>query len=110
MNPDELVETFRALAEKNRKEHEATPAASTEAKFHQKGAADAYEDAANYIEERASPADADGRVREVKLVDADLMVHVPPAAEDIHRAIEEALGAKHVDGYHISETYVIEEY
>lgn len=50
------------------------------------------------------------RVREVKLVDADLTVHIPPDAEDIHEAIEEALGARHIDGYHINETYVVEEY
>lgn len=108
MNPDELVEAFRALAEKNRGALDDAPDEAS--RYHRKGAADAYEDAANHIEGRASPADADGRVREVKLVDADLTVHVPPAAEDIHGAIEEALGAKHVDGYHINETYVIEEY
>ena len=49
-------------------------------------------------------------VREVRLTDAELTVHLPRDHGDIHEAIAEALGARSIDDYTISETYEIEEY
>lgn len=49
-------------------------------------------------------------VREVKLENVNLTVHIPTDFEDIHSAIEGALGARHIDDYDIVETYEIEEY
>ena len=49
-------------------------------------------------------------VREVKLTDAELTLHIPVEFDDIHEAIEEVLGARHVNSYTIAETYTIEEW
>lgn len=49
-------------------------------------------------------------VREVKIENASLTVHIPTDFDDIHEAIEEALGARWIDDYDIRETYEIEEW
>jgi len=49
-------------------------------------------------------------VREVKLTNAELTVHIPTEFDNIHEAIEEALGARFINGYDIDQTYEVEEY
>lgn len=49
-------------------------------------------------------------VREVKLSNARLTVHIPTKFDNIHEAIEEAIGARYIDDYDIEQTYEIEEY
>lgn len=53
-------------------------------------------------------------VREVKLEDASLTLHLPTEFDSIHEAIaavfEAENGIRHVDDYTIRETYEIEEY
>lgn len=49
-------------------------------------------------------------IREVKLENAELTVHIPTEYDNIHEAIEEALGARYIKGYDIAQTYEIDEY
>lgn len=54
--------------------------------------------------------DLDDVVREVRIKNAEMTVHIPTEYDDIHDEIEKTIGARYVKDYEIIETYEIERW